>query len=193
MERSRTSNMLFVNVAEERIKNIFLETANQFTELSELNIILRQSKIKGSTMQAQPIVNGKSLFKGIDAFRIRLATKVRDSQTLCVKDLPDEVLMGWFAHELGHVIDYQSRSALSMIGFGLKYLFSRSFRLEAEHRADKIAIEKGFLDQILITKKYILDHHLIEDSYKDKIKKYYMSENDARTYAMAQVSIDPVD
>jgi hypothetical protein len=187
------SNILFSNIGNRRIKNIFRDTVNQFPELNEMKIILRQTRIKGSTMQAQPVINTKSVINGIDTFRIRLSTKVRDSRSLKVTDLPDDVLMGWFAHELGHVIDYHSRSVVNMVGFGLKYIVSRSFRLEAEHTADKIAIEKGFLDQILATKKYILDHHLIEDAYKSKIKRYYMSEKDARTYALAQVAIDPID
>lgn len=187
------SNILFSNVGNRRIKNIFRETVSQFPELNEMKIILRQSRIKGSTMQAQPVISTKSVFNGIDTFRIKLSTKVRDSRSLKVTDLPDDVLMGWFAHELGHVIDYHSRSVINMISFGLQYVISRSFRLEAEHTADKIAIEKGFLDQILATKKYILDHHLIQDTYKSKIKKYYMSEKDARSYALSQVAIDPVD
>ncbi len=186
-------NILFSNIGNKRIKNIFRETVNKFPELNEMKIILRQTRIKGSTMQAQPVINTKSVFNGIDTFRIRLSTRVRDSHSLKVTDLPDDVLMGWFAHELGHVIDYHSRSVVNMIGFGLKYLISRSFRLETEHMADKIAIEKGFIDQILATKKYILDHHLIKEEYKVKIKRYYMSEKDARSYALAQVSIDPVD
>jgi len=187
------TKVLFSNVRNKRIKKIFQETSNRYSELDGMKLILRQSPIKGSTMQAQPIITFKSVFRGIDTFRIKLSTKVRDSNNLEVDDLPDEVLMGWFAHELGHIIDYHSRSVLNMIGFGLKYVFSRSFRLEAEHMADKIAIEKGFIDQILATKKFILDHHLIKDEYKLKIKRYYMSEKDARSYALAQVSIDPVD
>jgi len=185
--------ILFSNVRNKRIKKIFKNTSTRYRELAGMKLILHQSNIKGSTMQAQPIITFKSIFLGIDTFRIRLSTKVRDSNTLEVDDLPDEVLMGWFAHELGHIIDYHSRSALNMIIFGLKYVLSRSFRLETEHTADKIAIEKGFIDQIVATKRFILDHHLIEDAYKIKMKRYYMSEKDALSYALARVEIDPVD
>jgi len=187
------AKILFSNLRSKRIKKIFKKTVARYKELEDMKLILRQSAVKGSTMQAQPIINFKSVFRGIDTFRIKLAIKVRDSKNLEVNDLPDEVLMGWFAHELGHVIDYHSRSVLNMIGFGLRYVLSKSFRLEVEHTADKIAIEKGFIDQILATKRFILDHHLIENEYKIKMKRYYMSEKDALSYALAQVEIDPVD
>jgi len=31
-------------------------------------------------------------------------------------DIPKEVLNGWFAHELGHLVDYEGYSDFRMIG-----------------------------------------------------------------------------
>lgn len=186
------TKVLFSNVQNSRIRNIFSETCDQFKDLDGMKLILRQRSIKTSTMQAQPVINLKSAFLGIDTYRIQLAQKVRDSETIEVRDLPKDVLKGWFAHEIGHIIDYQRRSVLRMIGFGLNYVFSRSFRQKTEHRADQIAIENGFIESIVKTKKFILENDLIKDTYKQKIRRYYMSEQDARSYAVSNVPIDPV-
>ena len=78
-------------------------------------------------------------------------------------------------HELGHICDYQNRSSFGLIGFGFKYLFSRKFIREAERNADSFAIIHGMEDYIIATKNFILDNANIPESYKDRIKRFYLS------------------
>jgi hypothetical protein len=61
-----------------------------------------------------------------------------------------------------------------MIGYGLKYTFSDSFKKACEHQADSIAIEHGFHKEIIATKKFLLQNELISEAYKEKLRKYYM-------------------
>ena len=181
------------NLDNERVRMLFLKTISgyDFDEGTEIRLV--GTSIKGSTMQAQPIFQLKSFFNGLDKYRIRLAQYVRGSKTMKVNELPDDVLTGWFAHELGHVLDYQNQSFFGMIGYGIKYISSKSFRKKIEHRADQIAIEHGFHEEVLATKKFLFTHEDIDPTYRMKMKKFYMPMRDVEEWIEDNISIDPVD
>lgn len=171
-------NVIFENIEDQRIKDSFLKVVEEYESLHDYQITLTQSRIKASTMQAQPVINLKSIFTGIKKYEIKLGVYVRDSETITVADLPKDVLTGWFAHELGHLVDYEAFSNFKMVIYGLKYLISEKFKIEVEHTADYIAIRNGFRDEIIATKNFILNHKTLADSYKEQIRKYYLSVDD---------------
>jgi hypothetical protein len=41
--------------------------------------------------------------------------------------VPYNVIVGWLAHELGHVLDYKDRSSINLMWFGVMYYFSHDF------------------------------------------------------------------
>lgn len=181
------------SISDNRISSLFTLALSNYEFKTGTRINLVKTSIKGSTMQAQPVFQFKSLFTGLTTYRIRLAKYVRGSNTMKVEELPDEVLVGWFAHELGHVLDYQSQSFLGMIGYGIKYISSKGFRKKIEHRADQIAIEHGFHEEILATKKFLFTHEEIDPSYRMKMKRFYMPLRDVEEWIEKNISIDPVD
>lgn len=174
-------NISFKGVDNEEVKKCFLQVLSKYESLHKYPIILKQRAIKSSTMQAQPILSLRSIL-GVKQYQVKLAIYVRDSQSLKVDNLPEDVLIGWFAHELGHVVDYERYNLFQMLSYGLKYMFSDSFKKDAEHAADRIAMENGFKEHILITKRYILEHELLAEGYKDKIRKYYMPIEDVEAW-----------
>ena len=168
-------NVSFENVTNEKIRNSFLKVMSRYESLHDYHITLKQKKIKSSTMQAQPVIKLSSLFGKIKTFQVKLAVFVRDSEKIKVEDLPEDVLTGWFAHELGHLVDYQPFTGWQMIGYGLKYVFSQNFKRQAEYRADYVAIKNEFHEEIIASKRYILENDFLGEDYKSKIKKYYLS------------------
>lgn len=171
-------NLIFKNVENKRIRDCFCDVIESFEGLHEFEIVVSQQKLKSSTMQAQPVISLKSIFTGVKRYRIKLNEHIRDHEELKIRDVSEEVLKGWFAHELGHVVDYKQHSNIEMIIFGIKYLLFKEFKKKVEHDADYIAITYGFQDEILATKRYIIEHDLIGDKYKSKILKYYLPEED---------------
>lgn len=165
----------FKNTEEEKIKKCFLTVMKRYKALHDYEIILNQKPIKASTMQAQPLISLNRIFTGVKKYQITLSHYVSDSKELGVAQIPDDVLTGWFAHELGHLVDYVPYANFQMIRYGIKYLLFNKFKIQAEHSADYIAINKGFKDEILATKRWILNHDLIHQSYKDKMHSYYLS------------------
>ncbi len=148
-----------------------------YPELKEVPIEFRLTKkMNASVMKAQP--------KFLSLFRPRnkreyiiLISRHFDIQKmeLHTSYIPRNVLIGWLGHELGHIMDYSTRSSLNLIGFGLKYVLFNSFVRKAEQTADRYAIRHNMKDYILETKNYILNHTELSERYKEKIKRLYVS------------------
>lgn len=154
-----------------------LQALGFFPELDDYSIEFKFRKsLKNRVMQAQPKI--KTFFKG----REKRHYKVTMSKNLVMKDttmqldqLPHEILVGWFAHELGHIMDYKDRSAGNLLGFAIKYLTSKPFIKHSELRADALATDNGCAKHLISTKKFILFDSRFSKEYKAKIKELYPS------------------
>ena len=72
-------------------------------------------------------------------------------------------------------MDYINRSAFGLIIFGMRYVTSENYIMEAERVADTYAVEHGMGDYILKTKNFILNHTALSESYKNRIRRLYLS------------------
>jgi len=158
------------------------EALSYFPELWQTRIdFVFKDKIKNAVMQAQPRV--KTLFKKkeLRTYKIKISRYLTlGDETKPIEEVPHEILVGWIAHELGHVMDYLDRSSFQMIGFGFNYITSKAFLRNAEYEADKFAVEHGCADLIIRTKSFILNHKKLSDDYKDRIDRLYMSPEEVR-------------
>lgn len=155
-----------------------VETAlGYFPTLATTTITFKfKKKIKKSTMQAQPTI--ASFFKSRNhrSYVILISEKFQiNDKAFATKDIPSAVFVGWIGHELGHVMDYQQRSKLNLVWFGIQYLLFDNHIIEAERTADKFAVQQHMETYILKTKDFILNHAEITESYKKRIKRYYLS------------------
>lgn len=159
------------------IKKEALVALSYYPELKDCEIeFVFKDNIKKSTMQAQPTFGSFFRNKKNRGYIIKISRNIQiDTEQMSIDDVPSEVMIGWLGHELGHVMDYRSRSNFGMIIFGAKYLFSHSHIQEVERSADTFAIKHGMGDYILKTKSFILDHADISEKYKAKLRRLYMS------------------
>src|SRR5690606_18257966 len=95
-----------------------------------------------------------------------------------VRQIPEDVFIGWIGHELGHIMDYERRSTWGIIGFGLSYWLSKKYVRKAERVADSFAVNRGMGEYLLATKSFILDHSKLPQAYKAKIEALYLSPDD---------------
>lgn len=167
--------------AQHSVPETILEEAktalSHYPELKDTPITFKIIKnIKQSTMRAQPVIGTLLKSKKKRAYVILISEKIKISdEVFLTKDVPKGIMIGWLGHELGHVIDYSHRSSLNLIWFGMKYYFSGSYIKEAERAADTYAVTHGMHDYILQTKRFILDHAKIDEKYKERIRRYYLS------------------
>lgn len=155
-----------------------VETAlSHYPQLEDTKLEFRFKKnIKKSTMQARPTFG--SFFKSREnrSYVILISESIQISdKEYTTSQIPDDIFIGWIGHELGHVMDYQYRTKMNLIWFGIKYLLSQNHIVEAERAADSFAVAHGMEDYILKTKDFILNNADIDQTYKDRIKRFYLS------------------
>lgn len=108
-------------------------------------------------------------------YKIYLNTKCKPNNLICYTNLSDSSKYGVIGHELSHIIDYNTMSSTQLIGFGFKYIFSKKFKHNTEHKIDSIAIMHGFGEQLYQFTNYIFSSENITERYKFKKEIYYMS------------------
>lgn len=153
---------------------------SHYPELRDTPIEFRFKKnIKKSFMQAQPKIGGLFRKKGNRSYLILINEEFSiEDEKFDISMVPSEVLIGWIGHELGHIMDYQDRSAVGLIWFGLKYITSKNYIREAERVADTYAVNHGLGEQIIATKDFILNHSRLSDVYKARIEDLYLSQEE---------------
>lgn len=161
-----------------------------YPELQDSNLEFRFKKnIKKSTMQARPTFGSFFRKRSNRNYVVLISEtfKISDKH-FSTRDIPSDILIGWIGHELGHIMDYQNRSKLNLIWFGVKYMFSENHIVEAERAADSYAVKHGMADYILKTKDFILNHAGISEAYKNRIKRYYLSPEEIMELVSSQNS-----
>lgn len=159
------------------IERNVLTALSFYPELVEtpIRFVFKQS-IKSSVMQAQPVFSTILASRKSRAYRINISSMFKLTHTaIPIHQLPDAIMIGWIGHELGHIMDYESRTNLGMVGFGLGYVFSADYVKKAERLADGYAVSHGLGRYLIETKRFILDHAELSQAYKDKIARLYVS------------------
>jgi hypothetical protein len=159
------------------VEKEILKALSFYPELKETPIdFVFDPNTSKSIMLSQPVI--ASFFRGQNhrTYVIKINPKfVMTHSSMPIQNVPEAILTGWFGHELGHVMDYTNRSNWNMIVFGIKYISSDKYLMQAEINADTYAVNHGLGDYIIKTKHYILDNADLPPAYKARIKRLYLS------------------
>lgn len=98
-------------------------------------------------------------------------------ETICIQNLSFNAQVGVIGHELGHVVDYQQKTGIQIIGIAAKYNFKKC-RSKFEKSIDSIAIARGFGWQIYEFSNYIQSGKDIPEKYKAYKRKIYYRPED---------------
>jgi hypothetical protein len=150
---------------------------SHYPELIDTPIEFKFKKnIKRSFMQAQPKFSGIFKKRKNRSYYIMISEKLHiEDEEFGVEELPQDVLIGWIGHELGHIMDYRDRKGFNLLAFGVRYVLSNNYIREAERAADTHAVNHGMGEYILATKDFILSHAHLSEVYKARIKRLYLS------------------
>lgn len=157
-------------------KNVLTALA-LYPELLDTSIqFVFKQRIKSSVMQAQPVFESLLGSRKNRSYRINISALFKLTHTaIPIHQLPDAIMIGWIGHELGHIMDYESRSNLGMVRFGWGYISSPAYVKKVERIADGYAVSHGLGSYLVETKRFILDHAELPQAYKDKIARLYVS------------------
>ncbi len=158
-----------------RLKRIFYQVWKAYEPLHDHPLKLQYGNMKNMTMRAQPLTDHRFFFRRKRAYKIEIRRRITIDGEFELAGLPEPVIAGWFAHELGHLMDYYQRPWRELVGMAIGYLLSPIYRAGVERRADLFAIEYGFVEAIQATKRFILKKSNVPDVYLNRINKYYMT------------------
>ena len=105
------------------------------------------------------------------------------------EDLTEEEKIGAMAHEFGHTLEYTRLSSIKIVRLTLLFFISGKFVKNFEKRADMIAIERGFANELLAFKKRVFKEKNIKLSgYRsfmymgpEEVQKFLNNEEDLGT------------
>ena len=178
-QQATTELMQFAHNKEipSRIGKNVLKALSFYPELKNTKIsFLFRSDIRGSVMQAQPVFRTLIKNRKNRRYRINISEHFKlIDMNMPIEQIPDEVMIGWIGHELGHILDYEHKTGAEMVAFGCQYYLSPRYVKQAEIVADSLAVERGLGNYIVATKRFILNHAHLPQAYKDKIARLYLS------------------
>lgn len=163
------------------LRGVILKALSFYPKLKNIEIdFIFNERIRKSMMQAQPRFTSMLGYRRRRTYLVKISRHFElKGRKIPIHQLPEKVLIGWIGHELGHIMDYLKRNNWSMIIFGIGYYTSKSFIISAERVADTYAIDHGLGDYILATKDFILHKADMPEKYIKRIKRLYLSPEEA--------------
>lgn len=152
-----------------------LVALNYYPELENTRIRFQQKNIK-TTMQSVPRADFLFRKKANRVYKISIDNEVRNKKGLLLKDVPFNAQIGVIGHELAHVVDYNSKTKMGIVFFGIGYLFHKN-RRQAENRVDEITIEHGLGYQVKDFSDFVLNNAELNERYLKYKRKFYYSPN----------------
>lgn len=147
-------------------QKIFNKTKKIYPETRNLEIELKLKRDIFFTMRGA--VKYSSLFSQ----KRRYYVYVNVNKKSLLSKLNEENIIGWYAHELAHIIEYEKMSNWSLFKFTFKYIFNYNFRTQVEKRVNAFAFNNGFAEEIFNTWKKFLQ---LEDVVNSKYKRYIIN------------------
>ncbi len=155
-----------------KIKSAALVALSRYPELKNVRIEFLFRPIT-ATMETRPKINFKA-FTRHRTYQIFLNNNEGKRKALDIDSLSESLKIGWIAHELGHIVDYESRNALSLMFMGIYYLTVPSFKRNIEQSVDIITIRHGCGYEHCEGVEYLLYGSKANEKYKKNNVKYYL-------------------
>jgi hypothetical protein len=155
-------------------ENSILAALMFYPSLEQVNIKFKKRAITTS-MAALPSAGSIFRKKKNRQYTIIINYKENKRKAPLIKDVPFQARVGVLGHELGHIVDYQSKSFIRIIANGIAYSINNNFRRNLEYKIDKIAINKGLGDGLYAFRLFIETEAETTNRYKKFKDRIYMS------------------
>jgi len=132
-----------------------------------------------SFMLAQPVIS--TLFREKSKRKYQIIMRKRfflKNKQFPHGRIPSDVMIGWLGHELGHVADYKDRTSWNLAWFGVFYYFSKRFLMKAEIAADRNAVKRGLIRELVVSKEFGRNPKYFPRYYIKKLNSLYPSVED---------------
>src|SRR6188768_1798147 len=155
-----------------------LTAISYYPQLKNVKIIF-QFGSPLSTMVSRPKL--KSIFRSGNKREYQII--VRKSGTsksgLEWNELSFNSLVGWIAHELGHIVHYSHKTSGGVLFTGIKYAFP-GYRRRMERFTDNLVIHHDLGYALFEGTDYCINHSNAKPHYKKYMEKYYLSPTEIK-------------
>lgn len=156
------------------IEEIFYKAKKYYPELDNISIKLKYTPLFYETMTATPSIYSFLFPWKKRSYVISINSgKQFGRYNVPISSFNDSILLGWFGHELAHLIQYEKMDWLEIMFLPYNFIFNQQFRKKFELEADKITKERGLEKELIKGIKFILEDQRVNRLYKEKTKKYY--------------------
>ena len=131
-------------------------------------------ELKGINSTARTTMTLFSIFRKINKQYIIYINDDRKKTGILLDDAPFEAQVGLLAHELAHVLDYNTRSFFEMTWWGIKYALIKQ-QEAMEKGADRITISHGAGWPLYAWATFVLENPSTKPSYLRMKKQRYLS------------------
>ncbi len=159
------------------LKLPFYVALSYYPELYHSKITI-EARILFTTMEARPA--NSSILKPANkrTYKVYINNRKGKTKGINLAKLGFNSRVGFFGHELAHLLSYQFKNSMQLIGMGAKYVFSRKYKRYIEHEADMETIRRGLGFALYEAKKRILKDKSLGTSraYRRNARKNYMTD-----------------
>ncbi len=160
---------------ENNVLETFTNTKSRFFQLQNVNIELVPTPLYLATMKCRPKTTSFLFPWKKHEYVISVNSKEKFSRySIPVHSLNDILLTGWFAHELGHIVQYERMNLIEFITFPFKYFLDLDFRKNFEIEATDIAREVGFKNEFNEVENFLVNDQRVSKKYQERFKRFYV-------------------
>lgn len=161
------------------LKLPFYVALSYYPELYKSKIKI-EARILFTTMEARP--GNTSIFRRASrrVYNIYINNRRGKTKGVNLAKLNFNSRVGFFGHELAHLLSYQFKNSLQLVGMGAKYIFSRKYKRYVERETDMETIRRGLGFALYESKKRILKDKSLGTSraYRRNARKNYMTDTE---------------
>jgi len=153
----------------EDYKEATLIALSHYPELKDCKITFRKKSIDST---AKTTIYIPSLFTSQRNYLIFINTNRKQTGFL-LTDCTVDIQTGIIGHELMHVVDFETKSVLQLIGWVIMYLIQKG-RKKIERGIDTMTIRHGLGDKLLAWNTFVMTNPSTSEKYRKAIVKYYL-------------------
>jgi len=151
---------------------------SHYPELKNARIEFRIKPIR-TTMACQPALHTIFRKPHKRLYYIYIDNEHGRIKKVLLNELPFDAKVGVVGHELGHIVDYNSKNFFQLCATGFLYLFEKH-RSKLEHKIDNITISHSLGWQIYHFVAYIDEKSEASEEYKNYKRRIYWGKNDLK-------------
>jgi len=111
-------------------------------------------------------------------FRILMTNNEDKCRGITIEEIPFNALVGVFGHELGHVLDFKSKSSIDYVSESLKYTLSKKYRASVERQTDIVTVEHGLGYQLCHIRDVLAQCEFMPRARKGKSLSAYLTRDE---------------